>query len=206
MGPPVSERGLTLCRQLDALAFSAARLAHVCLKVTRGNPVFPSATTEVVMLRCSGLFLLALGATPALALGQGGSSDLYPSLQHRDFSNQAEESLKQVFVISGYSAAFGAALGTALIPFLPVQEVANIRYVLGGASIGFVLGTGYGFYLMSLGTAAPRSQTPGYPYEGYPGYSYRSSPQISPAELRAAVEDRRRYAGALVVPAFTTQW
>lgn len=157
------------------------------------------------MIRCTGLFLLALCASPAL--GQGGPQDFYPSApQYRDFSNQAEENLKQVFVISGYSAAFGAALGTALIPFLPVQEMANIRYVLGGASIGFVLGTGYGFYLMSLGGSAPRSQPQGYPYDGYPGYSYQPQPQISPAEFRAAVEAERRYPGGIVVPAFSTRW
>jgi hypothetical protein len=158
------------------------------------------------MTRWLGLIIMTVSLSAAPALGQG-SSDFYPSQpQYGDFSNQAEENLKQVFVISGYSAAFGAALGTALIPFLPVQEMANIRYVLGGASIGFVLGTGYGFYLLSGNGAGSRVQPQGYPYEGYSGYSYLPQQQISPVEFRAAVEAQRRYPGGIVIPAFSADW
>ncbi len=132
--------------------------------------------------------------------------NLYPARQSpsENFSDQAEKNLRQVLVISAYSAGFGAALGASLIPFLPRQSLSNVRYVLGGASLGFVLGTGYGFYLMSGGSAA--QQAPVAPDYGYGGYSFQQ--ELSPAERRFVHEQRQSAleGSGFSVRAYETRW
>ena len=57
----------------------------------------------------------------------------------------SEDTFREVFYTAGYSAAFGAALGAALLPFFPSPSLSSLRYVAGGASIGFILGSGFAF-------------------------------------------------------------
>lgn len=66
---------------------------------------------------------------------------------------QAEDQFQEVFVTGGYSAAFGAATALAIVVFLGNPE-ANMRFVLGGASAGFVAGSAYAFYRISLANKA----------------------------------------------------
>ncbi|NBO37801.1 hypothetical protein EBU99_04365 [bacterium] len=56
------------------------------------------------------------------------------------------ENFQELFTTAGYSALFGAALGTAVLPFLPENSVSNLRVVAGGASLGFVLGSAMALY------------------------------------------------------------
>jgi hypothetical protein len=138
-----------------------------------GQPLF--------LFRCSVAAALVALAPNANALAQ---SSLYPGpVGQMSAASPAEESFRQVFTIAGYSAAFGAALGASLLPFMPSQSLSNVRYVLGGASLGFVFGTAYGFYAIS-GAA---NQQPAYPYDPYDPYgsSYR---ELGPAERRVVRE------------------
>lgn len=53
----------------------------------------------------------------------------------------SNDQYQELFTSAGYSALFGAALGTAILPFLPTNSVSNLRVIAGGASIGFVAGS-----------------------------------------------------------------
>ncbi|NBW81322.1 hypothetical protein EBR21_06160 [bacterium] len=58
------------------------------------------------------------------------------------------EQYQELFVNAGYSALFGAAFGTALLPFLPANSLSNLRVIAGGASIGFIAGSLMALYNM----------------------------------------------------------
>lgn len=96
--------------------------------------------------------LIALGALTA-----------FPSLPAEAQSLVGTEQFHEIFATAGYSAVFGAALGTALLPFIPQNTVSNLRVVSGGASIGFVLGSALALY----GLRRPAAPAYGMPY-GHP--------------------------------------
>ncbi|MFZ9520220.1 MAG: hypothetical protein ACO3A4_07070 [Silvanigrellaceae bacterium] len=58
------------------------------------------------------------------------------------------EQYQELFVNAGYSALFGAALGTAILPFLPANSLSNLRVIAGGASVGFIAGSVMALYNM----------------------------------------------------------
>jgi hypothetical protein len=71
------------------------------------------------------------------------------------------DDMREVLMTAGYSSLFGAAAGVALLPFLPGGFTGNLRVVAGGASVGFLAGSAFGFY--SLSTQS-RSYTDNYDY------------------------------------------
>lgn len=102
--------------------------------------------------------LLAASALPHAARAQGATP-----VRGSGQAVQTEDSFREVFVTAAYSAAFGAAVGAALLPFFPTQSLSNLRYVAGGASIGFIVGSGYAFYRMTSrppAVAAPAPEEP----------------------------------------------
>lgn len=82
----------------------------------------------------------------------------------------ASEQFQDLFATAGYSALFGAALGTAVLPFLPDGSVSGLRIVAGGASLGFVAGS-----VMALYSLRQSQQAQAYMY------SYPSTEQGSAA-------------------------
>ena len=58
----------------------------------------------------------------------------------------SENEMTTIFTSGGYGALFGAAMGAAILPFINESPMENIRLVAGGASIGFMVGSLYGFY------------------------------------------------------------
>ncbi len=67
----------------------------------------------------------------------------------------SDDEVSSIFVSGGYGALFGAAMGAALLPFMNSSPTQNLRIVAGGASIGFMVGSAYGFY--SLANASKNS-------------------------------------------------
>ena len=98
-----------------------------------------SKSTARLVTLCSGLLASGLSALPSAAWAQ---NDL-----------QTEDGFREVFVTAGYSAAFGAAIGAALLPFFPNPSLSSLRYVAGGASLGFIAGSGFAIYNLSNTTA-----------------------------------------------------
>ena len=78
---------------------------------------------------------------------------LLPSAAWAKNALQTEDGFREVFITAGYSAAFGAAIGAALLPFFPNPSLSSLRYVAGGASLGFIAGSGFAFYNLSNTTA-----------------------------------------------------
>ncbi|MEY3902860.1 MAG: hypothetical protein RL189_2166 [Pseudomonadota bacterium] len=88
--------------------------------------------------RCNAKILATLGACVALipaTATQANAQGIINTEQYQD-----------LFINAGYSALFGAALGTAVLPFLPSNSVSNLRVIAGGASIGFVAGSVMALY------------------------------------------------------------
>jgi hypothetical protein len=69
------------------------------------------------------------------------------------------DDLRDVFLTAGYAAAFGAATGVALLPFLSGSVSSNMRVVAGGASIGFLLGSALSLYNISSNIHASNSRS-----------------------------------------------
>lgn len=61
----------------------------------------------------------------------------------------ADEDVSSIFYSGGYGALFGGAMGVATLPFMNGSPMQNLRIVAGGASIGFMLGSAYGFYALA---------------------------------------------------------
>lgn len=97
-------------------------------------------------LSCTALIISGLLLTPRTAEAQALVSS---------------EHFQELFTTAGYSALFGAALGTAILPFVPENSLSNLRVIAGGASIGFVLGSVMALYSLR------QSQVYGAQY--YPG-------------------------------------
>jgi hypothetical protein len=64
------------------------------------------------------------------------------------------DDMRDVLMTAGYASVFGAATGVALLPFLSGGVSSNLRIVAGGASIGFLAGSAFGFYSMTNQTRA----------------------------------------------------
>lgn len=62
-------------------------------------------------------------------------------------AQSAEERFQDLFVTAGYSTAFGAALGAALLAFTP-EPSRQLRYIAMGASLGFIGGSIMGTYII----------------------------------------------------------
>jgi len=71
------------------------------------------------------------------------------------------DDMRDVLMTAGYASVFGAASGVALLPFLSGGVSSNLRIVAGGASIGFLAGSAFGFYNM---TTQSRAYSDNYDY------------------------------------------
>ena len=60
-----------------------------------------------------------------------------------------EERFQDLFLTAGYTTAFGAALGTAVLFLNPnIDPAANLRFIAMGASLGFIGGSIFGGYVI----------------------------------------------------------
>ena len=87
---------------------------------------------SVVATKCTAA-LTAAALTGFLSLSLSPRAEAQ-ALTHSD-------QYQELFMNAGYSTLFGAALGVAVLPFLPSTSVSNLRVIAGGASIGFVAGS-----------------------------------------------------------------
>lgn len=62
-------------------------------------------------------------------------------------AQSAEERFQDLFITAGYSTAFGAALGAAMLAFTP-EPSRQLRYIAMGASLGFIGGSIMGTYII----------------------------------------------------------
>lgn len=112
---------------------------------------------------------------------------LMPQVGYSQQAYVGEEDISNVFVSGGYGALFGAAMGAAALPFLNGSPMENLRIVAGGASIGFVAGSIYGFY--SLANASKNS------YFNYSSpedeNSYYSMPPTVPTQGRNNIKNNQ---------------
>ncbi|MEZ4742421.1 MAG: hypothetical protein R3B45_08245 [Bdellovibrionota bacterium] len=83
-----------------------------------------------ILLLSIGLSILPVQATNAVAQ-----------------SSDTEERFHDLFIIAGYSTAFGAALGAAVLG-LTANPSSKLNYVYAGASIGFICGSIFGTYVV----------------------------------------------------------
>jgi len=72
---------------------------------------------------------------------------LSPATAQAQAHISTEERFHDLFVTAGYSTAFGAALGAALLSFTP-NPASELRYVAIGASLGFIGGSVLGTYMI----------------------------------------------------------
>jgi hypothetical protein len=109
------------------------------------------------------------------------------------------DDLRDVFVTAGYAAAFGAATGVALLPFMSGSVSSNMRVVAGGASIGFLLGSAISIYNISTHIHAANNRTPYgvYPQEDETLYGIQEETENQP--LSALPPRCKNPTGALVV-------
>lgn len=81
------------------------------------------------------------------------SACAFSQIAHAQELSQTDEQFREVFITAGYSAAFGAATGAAILAFIPRPED-NLRLVIGGASAGFVAGSAYALYRLTRDASA----------------------------------------------------
>lgn len=62
-------------------------------------------------------------------------------------AQSTEERFQDLFKTAGYTTAFGAALGAAMLAFTP-NPASQLRYVAVGASLGFIGGSVFGTYII----------------------------------------------------------
>jgi hypothetical protein len=99
----------------------------------------------------------------------------YSSLALAQAANvQAEDTFREVFVTAGYSSAFGALAGLAMLPLWPGKPMDNMRFVTWGASVGFLGGSLYAFYSMNNRNSQRFYMTPSEPADDY-GYGPSST-------------------------------
>jgi hypothetical protein len=70
-----------------------------------------------------------------------------PNVAFAQSQFSTEERFHDLFKTAGYSTAFGAALGAALLSFTP-NPAAELRYVAIGASLGFIGGSALGTWMI----------------------------------------------------------
>ncbi len=92
-----------------------------------------------------------------------------------------EERFQDLFVTSGYGAAFGAAFGAALLSFQPKPDK-NLRYIAVGASIGFIAGSLMGTYMIFTPVAANMDDAKAYALENTSPSPVKISPVFDPAK------------------------
>jgi hypothetical protein len=63
------------------------------------------------------------------------------------YSQSTEERFQDLFITAGYSTAFGAAMGAALLAFAN-DPASRLSYVAMGASLGFIGGSLLGTYMI----------------------------------------------------------
>jgi hypothetical protein len=90
------------------------------------------ASKKLQMSLCTALFCLSMHFQTAKSQGLA-----------------ADDEVRAVINTAGYSAVFGAAMGAALLPFIPDPGLSSLRYIAGGASIGFFVGSGVALYRLS---------------------------------------------------------
>lgn len=84
-----------------------------------------------------------------------------------------EQRFQELFITAGYSTAFGAALGAAALG-LSEQPREKLQYVAMGASVGFILGSAIGTYVII---------TPMFSYES-PRYGAVSPPKLTSVQAQ----------------------
>ncbi len=93
----------------------------------------------------------SLGLVAILTISLAANAATCSAAQAQQRVAVHSDDLRDVFVTAGYAAAFGAATGVALLPFLPGNVSDNMRVVAGGASVGFLLGSALSLYNVSAG-------------------------------------------------------
>ena len=61
---------------------------------------------------------------------------------------QTESQFRELFITAAYSTLLGAAFGASLLPFSRSSTENNMRTITSGASVGFMLGSTYGLFLV----------------------------------------------------------
>lgn len=92
----------------------------------------------------------------------------------------SEQHFQELFVTAGYSTAFGAALGAAALG-LTHEPAENLQFIVTGASIGFIMGSIVGTYVIF---------TPVLTYGGNPNIMSSNGYEVSkeqPLQVRPAL-------------------
>ncbi len=109
-----------------------------------------------------------------------------------------EDDAHNIFISGGYGAAFGGAVGLSLLPFTHKTIGGDFQIIAGGASIGFIVGSLYGFY----STYQKKSQNVfNYPQDGSSDKEEKDENTLfseTPMEQIEGKNNEEVYYGALV--------